>query len=188
LGVRPETISATLRHFGKALDDNPGRANLLELGGARILLDFAHNPHGMSALVEVARTLPANRRLVLVGQAGDRSDEAIRALARAAWELQPDHVVVKDMEGYLRGRAPGEVPTLLADEFSRLGLPEESLSSPGTEISGVRRALEWARPGDLLVLAVHEDRRAVLELLDQLTAVKWRAGDPLPAEALSTRR
>jgi UDP-N-acetylmuramyl tripeptide synthase len=181
LGIATGTISSTLRRFGHTLDDNPGRANLMELGGARILLDFAHNPHGMSALVDVARTLPADRRLVLVGQAGDRNDEAIRALARAAWELQPDHVVVKDMEGYLRGRAPGEVPTLLASEFSRLGLPEESLSSPGAEISSVRRALEWARPGDLLVLAVHEDRRAVIGLLDQLTAADWRAGDPLPA-------
>jgi UDP-N-acetylmuramyl tripeptide synthase len=181
LGIAPQTISATLRQFGRVLDDNPGRANLLELGGAHILLDFAHNPHGMSALVDVARTLPADRRLVLVGQAGDRNDEAIRALARAAWELQPDHVVVKDMEGYLRGRAPGEVPTLLADEFSRLGLPEESLSSPGAEISSVRRALEWARPGDLLVLAVHEDRRAVIDLFDQLSATDWQAGEPLPA-------
>jgi UDP-N-acetylmuramyl tripeptide synthase len=181
LGVPAETISTTLRQFGRGLDDNPGRANLLELGGAHILLDFAHNPHGMSALVDVARTLPADRRLVLVGQAGDRNDEAIRALARAAWELQPDHVVVKDMEGYLRGRAPGEVPTLLADEFARLGLPEESLSRPGDELPSVRRALEWARPGDLLVLAVHEDRRAVIDLFDQLTATDWHAGEPLPA-------
>lgn len=181
LGVPPDTISATLRQFGRGLDDNPGRANLLELGGAHILLDFAHNPHGWMALVDVARTLPADRRLVLVGQAGDRNDEAIRALARAAWELQPDHVVVKDMEGYLRGRAPGEVPTLLADEFTRLGLPEESLSRPGDELPSVRRALEWARPGDLLVLAVHEDRRAVIDLFDQLTATDWHAGEPLPA-------
>jgi UDP-N-acetylmuramyl tripeptide synthase len=181
LGIDPETISETLRNFGRGLDDNPGRANLLELGGAHILLDFAHNPHGWSALVDVARTLPADRRLVLVGQAGDRNDESIRALARAAWELQPDHVVVKDMEGYLRGRAPGEVPTLLADEFSRLGLPEDSLSRPGDELPSVRRALEWARPGDLLVLAVHEDRRAVIDLFDQLSATEWQAGEPLPA-------
>lgn len=181
LGIHAKKLSETLRHFGHDLDDNPGRANLVELGGAHILLDFAHNPHGWSALVDVARTLPADRRLVLVGQAGDRNDEAIRALARAAWELHPDHVVVKDMEGYLRGRAPGEVPTLLADEFSRLGLPKESLSKPGAEISSVRRALEWARPGDLLVLAVHEDRRAVIDLFDQLSATDWQAGEPLPA-------
>jgi UDP-N-acetylmuramyl tripeptide synthase len=134
----------------------------------------------MSALVEVARTLPAGRRLMLVGQAGDRNDEAIRSLARAAWQLQPDYVVVKDMPTYLRGRAPGEVPSLLADEFSRLGLPLDALSAAESELSAARVALAWARPGDLLVLAVHEDRRGVYELIDQLHAAHWRAGEPLP--------
>jgi UDP-N-acetylmuramyl tripeptide synthase len=134
----------------------------------------------MSALVAVARTFPAERRLMLVGQAGDRNDEAIRALARAAWQLHPDYVIVKDMPGYLRGRAPGEVPTLLADEFSRLGLPRDSLSEADSELSAARAALEWARPGDLLVLAVHEDRRGVYDLLDQLQVAGWRAGEPLP--------
>jgi cyanophycin synthetase len=181
LGVGNEQLGAALRHFGHDLEDNPGRTNLLDLGGMRILVDFAHNPHGMSALVEVARTLTAHRCLVLIGQAGDRSNEAIRALARVAWKLQPHHVVVKDMEAYLRGRAPGEVPKLLADEFSRLGLPSEAISHGGSEIAAVRRALEWARPGDLLVLTVHQDRRAVLDLFDRLMATNWQAGDPLPS-------
>jgi cyanophycin synthetase len=180
LGLEPGVMAATLRRFGQDLEDNPGRANLVELGGIRILIDFAHNPHGMEALVTVARSFPSGRRLVLVGQAGDRSDDAIRALARAAWELEPDCVVVKDMETYLRGRAPGEVPALLANEFVSLGLPPQSLSRAGPEIAAVRKALEWARPGDLLVLAIHEDRRSVLDLLDQLAANEWQAGEPLP--------
>jgi cyanophycin synthetase len=117
---------------------------------------------------------------LLVGQAGDRGDEAIRALARAGWQLRPDRVVVKDMETYLRGRTPGEVPGLLANEFLQLGLPSDALSRVGPEIDAVRTALEWARPGDLLVLAVHENRRAVLDLFDQLASTGWHAGDPLP--------
>jgi UDP-N-acetylmuramyl tripeptide synthase len=180
LGIGVPEMTAALRRFGQQLEDNPGRANLIELGGVRVLLDFAHNPHGMAALVSVAKTIPAQRRLLLVGQAGDRSDDAIRELARAAWTLRPDHVVVKEMETYLRGRELGEVPALLADEFSRLGVPEEAISWAGPEIAGVRRALEWARPDDLLVLAVHEDRPAVLDLLDRLAAMKWRAGEPIP--------
>jgi cyanophycin synthetase len=180
LGIEADVIASALREFGRDLDDNPGRANLLEVGGAHVLLDFAHNPHGMSALVKLAQTIPADRRLVLVGQAGDRNDEAIRALARSAWELEPDYVIAKDMEGYLRGRAPGEVPEILSEEFTRLGLPAGQLSRGGPEIAAVREALEWARPGDLLVLAVHEDRRAVVALLDRLVATRWEAGDPLP--------
>jgi cyanophycin synthetase len=181
LGIGIGPIATALRRFGREVGDNPGRANLLELGGARILLDYAHNPHGMAALVDVAQTFPARRRLILLGQAGDRNDEAIRELARAAWQLQPDRVVVNEMDQYLRGRAPGEVPALLADEFSRLGAPDTTISRVGPEIEGVREALAWARPGDLLVLAVHQDRSAVLGLLGRLTATDWHAGDPLPA-------
>ena len=180
LGFEASVMAAVLRKFGHDPGDNPGRATLLDIGGIHILLDYAHNPHGMSALVGLARRLPAERRLVMVGQAGDRSDEAIRQLARAVWSLRPNHVVVKDMDEYLRGRTAGEVPALLADEFSRLGLPDQAVSRAGPDIAGVRKALEWALPGDLLVLAVHQDRRAVLELLNGLTQDQWKAGQPLP--------
>ena len=61
--------------------------------------------------------------------------------------------------------------------------------SPGSgpDIAGVRKSLEWALPGDLLVLAVHQDRRAVLELLNDLTAERWKAGEPLPGGRWSGR-
>jgi cyanophycin synthetase len=180
LGFEAEAMAAVLRKFGRDPADNPGRATLLDIGGIHILLDYAHNPHGMSALVRLAQSLPAKRRLVMVGQAGDRSDEAIRQLARAVWSLRPNHVVVKDMDEYLRGRTAGEVPALLADEFSRLGLPDQAVTRAGPDIAGVRKSLEWALPGDLLVLAVHQDRRAVLELLNGLTEDHWKAGEPLP--------
>jgi UDP-N-acetylmuramyl tripeptide synthase len=180
LGIGIGSIAQALSQFGRDVADNPGRANVLELGGTRILLDYAHNPHGMAALVGVAQTFPARRRLVMVGQAGDRNDEAIRDLARAAWTLQPDRVVVNEMDQYLRGRALGEVPALLADEFSRLGAPDAAISRVGPEIDGVREALTWAQPGDLLVLAVHQERRAVLGLLSRMTASDWQAGDPVP--------
>jgi cyanophycin synthetase len=87
---------------------------------------------------------------------------------------------VKEMDAYLRGRAPGEVPGLMADELRRAGLPETAISTPGTEIPAVREALGWARPGDLLVLTLHQDRRGVLEMLEGLRARGWAAGEPLP--------
>ncbi len=81
-------------------------------------------------------TLPSERRLVMLGQAGDRDDAAIRELARAALALRPDRVVAKEMDAYLRGRAPGEVPGLIADELRRAGLPEGAISTPGGEVAG----------------------------------------------------
>jgi UDP-N-acetylmuramyl tripeptide synthase len=165
LGIPVEPIARALRRFGRNGNDNAGRANVFERNGVRVLVDYAHNPHGMAALAEMARAMPAARRLVMIGQAGDRTDGAIRELARAALALEPDRILLKEMDRYLRGRAPGEVPGLMADELSRLGIPPGKIGRPGSELDGVREALAWARPGDLLVLTVHQDRREVFELL-----------------------
>ena len=180
LGVSAEAVRVTLRRFGRDPADNPGRANLLETGGVTILVDYAHNSHAMRALAEAALSIPARRRLVMVGMAGDRSDAAIRELAAASLALQPDRVIVKETERYLRGRAPGEVPAILVAEFRRLELPGERVSEGGPERAAVREALAWARPGDLLVLALHQDRAEVIALLDRLRARGWTAGEPLP--------
>ncbi len=180
LGLPLEAIAGALRRFGSDPADNPGRANLLEVGGVKVLVDYAHNPHGMEALATAAAGVPSKRRLVMLGQAGDRSEQAIRELARSVMALKPDRVVAKEMERDLRGRPPGEIPGILADEFRRLGLPEDRISAGDLEVPAVQKALEWARPGDLLILAVHQDLPLVAALLDRLSQAGWRAGEPLP--------
>jgi cyanophycin synthetase len=180
LGVPPVAMAAALGRFGTAPEQNPGRANVYHIGGVVVVIDYAHNPHGMAALARMSRAMPARRRLVMLGQAGDRTDEAIRELARAAWTAGPDRVVIKEMERYLRGRGAGEIPALLADEFSKLGLPPGAIARPGSELDGVRDALAWARPGDLLLLAVHQDRPQVHALMETLRTSGWQAGSPVP--------
>ena len=180
IGIPLDAVRATLVRFGSDPADNPGRANVYDVGGIRVVVDYAHNPHGMTALAATLDALPSERRLVMLGQAGDRDDAAIRELARAALALRPDRVVLKEMDAYLRGRAPGEVPALMADELRRAGLPEQAISAPGTELPAVREALTWARPGDLLVLALHQERRGVQGLLETLREGGWKAGEPLP--------
>lgn len=165
IGVPAEAMAKGLRRFGTRPEDNPGRANIFERDGFRVLVDYAHNPHGLAALLEVARSLPAGRRLMLLGQAGDRDEEAIRDLARAALPFEPDRIILKDLPEMLRGRRPGEVPAILEDELRRHGFPAERIEHAGSELEGARQALEEARPGDLLILLVHTQREEVLAAL-----------------------
>ena len=167
LGFSADAIARGLASFDGSAKRNPGRANLLDVGGVRVLLDYAHNPHGMRALVALARALPAERRLLLIGQAGDRDDGAIRELVRAAWALAPDRVVIKEMAAHLRGREPGAIPALIEDELRGAGAESAAIVHAASEVEGVRAALDWARPGDLLVLTVHAERGSVLELLER---------------------
>lgn len=172
LGLDRDSISRGLRAMRGTPEDNPGRGNLFEVDGVRVFVDFAHNPPGVQAIVEMATRLEAQRRLIVLGQAGDRDDESIRALASAAWVAGIDHVIVKEMPKYLRGRELGEVTALIADELRLAGAPEEAIEVVDSELEAITRALEWARPGDLLLLLLQE-REEGLAYLREVGTSGW---------------
>jgi UDP-N-acetylmuramyl tripeptide synthase len=183
MGVAPTAIAGVLARFGADPRDNPGRLQRWQLGDVQVLLDYAHNPDGLRGLLQVAEGLRGDGRLaLLLGQAGNRGDEDIRALARIAAGARPDRVWLKDIGGeYLRGRAPGEIAGILAATLRASGCDADALPVCLDEGLAAREALQWARPGDLLVLPIHEpaQRDAVVALLDRLRDDGWRAGRPL---------
>lgn len=181
LGLTVEAVRAGLLGFENRPDTNPGRMNRFDLGGATVIVDYAHNPHGMRAALETVAHLPADRRLVSIGQAGDRSDDDIRELARLALTMAPDRVLIKELPKHLRGRQPGEVSAILADELGRLGLPAQAVDLCPDDPAATRAALTWAQPGDLLLLLTHSGRSEVLDLLESLAARGWRPGEALDA-------
>ncbi|MBS0396313.1 MAG: Mur ligase, partial [Proteobacteria bacterium] len=169
LGIPPAAIAAAFARFGAAPGDNPGRLMRYERGGVHVLLDYAHNPDGLRGLLGVASHLRGRGRLaLLLGHAGNRSDADIAAVAGVAAGFHPQLVVIKETEAHLRGRAPGEVPRILHAALRAAGLPESALEERPTELEAARRALAWARPGDVVALLVHglEARAAVLALLE----------------------
>jgi cyanophycin synthetase len=169
LGVEPATIAAAFASFGADPADNAGRLMRFDFDGAQVLLDYAHNPDGLRGLLRVADGLRggAGRLGLLLGHAGNREDADFERLAAAAAEFHPELVVVKEIEGYLRGRAPGEVPRMIRSALLRLGLPESALPMRSSELEAARCALDWARAGDVVVLLVHSlaARAAVVEML-----------------------
>jgi len=180
LGLPLAAIRAGLVSFGRDPAENPGRANRWELGGVTAIVDYAHNPHGMAALAQVVVALPAQRRALVIGQAGDRDDVVIREFVRTAWAIEPARVFIKELATFLRGREPGAVPAVIASELGRLGLDGAACSRHADELAAVRAALEWSRAGDVLVLTTHAERDAVTALLRELVARAWRPGDALP--------
>ncbi len=181
LGLSDDTMAVGLQSFGGSARENPGRGNFFSFNGVQVLVDFAHNPHGMDALAGMVAKIPAGRRLVLIGQAGDRDDESIRGLARALWQVHPDRVVIKEMRKYLRGREEGVIPKMIEDELLSCGASPDRIEHADTEWQGVRRALTWAKPGDFLFLPLHADRDHVLDLMQRLSDSDWAPGEPLPA-------
>ncbi len=157
-GLAPTLIADVLSRFGRLRNDNPGRLERWHIEGADILLDYAHNPDGLAGLLAVAARLRQQRgaRLgLLLGQAGNRDDDAIRDLARTAAAVTPDLIVLKDLDGYTRGRRAGEVPEILRDQLLAQGQSAASMQTILPEVEAAQAILAWSRPGDVLVLPVH---------------------------------
>jgi UDP-N-acetylmuramyl tripeptide synthase len=133
-------------------DANPGRSNLHPLRDFKVLVDFAHNPQAMQALFAMARAIPAKRRALCFAQAGDRTDEQIRELARSAWSIGLELACIAELEHYRRGREEGEVFALIRDELTKCGAREDQIRYFATESESFDGALEWAEAGDLVVI------------------------------------
>jgi UDP-N-acetylmuramyl tripeptide synthase len=166
MGLGPDAIRDGLKAFRGDELDNPGRGNWFEheMGGGqvRILVDFAHNEHGMRALTDVVARVGAERVLLLLGQAGDRTDREIAGLVRAAFEMNPELLLVAELPGYERGRESFEVPRLIKEHALACGLPASRIEIFPDPVAATERALQWARPGDLLVLLALTQRQETL--------------------------
>jgi UDP-N-acetylmuramyl tripeptide synthase len=180
LGLSVDAMARGLNEFEGTPEENPGRGNVFEVGGVTTIVDFAHNVHGFRSLFEMARVFPARRRLVLLGQAGDRTDASILEQVAVTWAARPDRIIIKEMEIYLRGREKGEITGMIESELRRLGAGDDVIGRADSEIDAVYQALKWARPGDLLLLLVYADRQETFELLRNLQGCGWKPGDDLP--------
>jgi cyanophycin synthetase len=182
-GMPPAEIAQVLAQFGQSRFDNPGRLERWNLPDLTVLLDYAHNPEGLSGLLMVAKELNANGRIgLLLGQAGNRNDDAICELAATAAQFQPDRIVLKDIPSYMRGRMVGEVPALLHTQLLNSGMDAQHIEMILPEVEAACALLRWAKPGDVLVLPVHDkqSKRQMQEILDTLQGKRWYTGQLLP--------
>ncbi len=160
LGLPEAAIVAGLRSFTSSAADNPGRGNLFDRGGVHVLVDFGHNPAAVRGVLTLAHALTApsgGRVSVVLGLPGDRPDDEITEVAQAVAAAAPHQVHLREMGDYLRGRAAGDVPALLASTLSAAGVPATAIHHATSELAAVQTALADARPGDLILVLAHVD-------------------------------
>ena len=168
LGLPIDAIRQGLLNFGSTAEDNPGRGNQYAVNGSKVVVDFAHNEHSMRAVVDMATHMPANKRIVMFGHGGDRSDEDIRQLTNAVADLDADVYILSELEDYLRGRELGEIPVLVKRALSECGISNSQLHVAPDPLVGTKLALQLAQPGDMVLLFVLDQREQVHEYLSQL--------------------
>jgi cyanophycin synthetase len=166
-----EYTSAQMRtglcRFNSDECDNPGRLNSFVLqNSVHVIIDFAHNAHSVEAVTDTVRRMPAQQKWALFGSAGDRSDDEIAAIASGVCSLVPDHVVIAEIEPYLRGRALGEVGAIMKQACLDNGIPEERIYFAESPLAGVKLALSRMQEGDLGLFLVLSERDEVIDYVN----------------------
>ena len=175
-GAHLHDIRQGLRTFSTSFFQAPGRLNLLDVAGVRVVIDYCHNVDGMRQLADfVGRMMVdsqtragrfgargsgtrSGRAIGVLGIPGDRRDEDQReygALAAGAF----DEIIVREDKN-LRGRAPGETASNVVEGIraaraagaARVTRADKVLD----EMLAVRNALRRAVPGDLVVCCVDD--------------------------------
>jgi len=166
MGVSMDDIRNGLKTMTQ--DENPGRGNVFEVNGFTVIIDFAHNPQAIDALLDMASALQGKRKALCFSQAGDRPDDLIRELARKAWEKGLDRVIVSELAAYYRGREPGAVFGLIRDELLKCGASDDQIEHNDEEIESFDSALAWAEPGDVVIMLALERSPELYERLEAL--------------------
>jgi cyanophycin synthetase len=174
-GLPADAVRRGLQGFAPDMAASPGRMNIWTIpttdgGAATVILDFAHNEAGAEALLRVGAGLrrPGAGFHVSIGNAGDRTDDGIREVARMAGAAA-DTVQLAAKAHYLRGRTQAEIDALQRAGLAQVG--RAPIEETPDEPSGLRALLARARDGDVLAMMIHQDREACVALLGRVGAV-----------------
>ena len=171
-GAHLGDIRGGLRTFTPSYYSAPGRMNLTEVKGVKVIVDYCHNAPAMIALGDFVdrffdddSVLERPQRIGVIATAGDRRDQDMIDLGRQAAK-HFDLIIVRE-DDRLRGRRRGETAALIV-QGARQGQAEggrvKQIETVLDEIESTRAAVEWANPGDLVVVCVDRARAVWDEL------------------------
>jgi cyanophycin synthetase len=145
-GLNPAMIVRALSTFASDTTTIPGRFNMMSINGVEVILDYAHNPAAISALMAAVNAMPPRHTTMIIGLPGDRRDEDLIHSMQATVE-GIDSYILHDLQDR-RERQPNEVPQLLRQQIPD-GVACEIVSS---QEEGIKKALSRLEAGQRLII------------------------------------
>jgi len=184
LKIGIDKIVKGLTEFKPNFEHNPGRLNIVEMGGVKIIIDYGHNIAGYQATINYARHLKPTRLIGVIGVPGDRKDESVEKIGELAG-AGFDYLVIKEDQD-LRGRIPGEIAAILEKGAQKGGKGRDEMEIVLNEGEAVKTALDKARKGDVVVI-FYEDFELVREAVYQYPREKFK-GQPISYDKIAVNK
>ena len=147
-GFKKQQIESALQSFLPSYEQTPGRMNLFKFNDFKVLVDYAHNPHGLLAMKDYLENVKANRKIGIIAGIGDRKKEDTIEIGRIAATMF-DYIIIRQ-EHSLRGNTIEQINNYLVEGIQSVNssIPFEFIAN---EKEAITQALTIAESGDFIV-------------------------------------
>lgn len=164
--IKIEDIKLALQTFVPSPAQTPGRLNFFQFKKFQFLIDFAHNPAGLTLLGDFLSKLDAYPKIGIISGTGDRRDDDIRELGRISAGCFDEIIIRQDK--HLRGRTADNIVGLLMEGINDAKTRDIPLKIILNEKEAIMYAYNNAKPGSLITVMCD----VVAEALDLIKKLK----------------
>jgi cyanophycin synthetase len=146
---KTEDIRQALQTFVPSPALTPGRMNMFHFHNYSVMIDYAHNTHGLQALGKFVKSIEATVKVGIIAGVGDRRDEDIISLGAAAAQVFDEIIIRQDKN--LRGRTEQEIIELMTKGIRNVD-PDKKIVVIKKESEAIDYAFQHAIKDSFIVI------------------------------------
>jgi cyanophycin synthetase len=162
---KTEDIRLALQTFVPSPAMTPGRMNMFHFKNYTVMLDYAHNTHGIQAIGKYVQSVDAPIKVGIVAGVGDRRDEDIISLGEESAKIFDEIIIRQDKN--LRGRTEEEMIELMTKGIYNID-PTKKITIFRKESEAIDYAMATAQKDSFIVVISD----VVPDALDQVKRYK----------------
>lgn len=162
-GFDKDDIKQALRTFVPSATKTPGRMNVYKFPQFEVIVDYAHNTHGIGKFAQFLDATEATHKVGVISGLGDRRDEDTLGFSRIAGRIFDEIVLRQDRD--LRGKTAEQLREIM-ERGLRLDAPDLPITYIENEMDAIDHVLATAKPGSVIVMFT-ENIKATLKKLDE---------------------
>jgi cyanophycin synthetase len=163
--IPKEIIVEALLDFIPSPERTPGRLNIFRFEKFQVLIDYAHNPHGLQALGKFIHETHNGYKVGILTGVGDRRREDIIQFGRLSSTLFDEVIIRLDEDS--RGRPKAEIVNLLSEGIKHIN-PAKPVHIIANELEALNFAIKSAREGAMIIHLCENIKKSIDVMQDFL--------------------
>ena len=147
-GFSIEDIKVSLESFIPSPSQTPGRLNMFRFKNFNVLLDYAHNAAGLTALMHMIEKMDGTPKIGMIAGIGDRRPEDNHEIGAVAAQMFDEIIIRQDK--HLRGKTEKELIDMIHTGIKSVD-PNKKVTIIPSEKEAITHAITNAENGSLLV-------------------------------------